>query len=263
MCEMIFIAWVAGILLAVATGILGSFIVWRRMSSFGDALSHSSLLGFSISIVFDINSFFMVFTVVSLLAIVLSFLEKILPLSLDTILGIMSHSSLSLGIVFMSLISKDKQKDINSYLFGDLLSVTYSDLIYIAFGSLLILSILIIKWKSILSATINEELAQINGVNVFYARLTVMLTTALAISIAIKFVGALLVTSLLIIPPSTAQNFSGSPEKMAIVSVILSIFSVTGGIVLSVFYHTPVSSSIVLFSFLLYLLSNIKSVFFK
>lgn len=259
MFELIFSGWLAGILLALATAPLGSFIVWRRMSSFGDTLSHSSLLGLAISVTFDINAFYVILFLVSILAVILAFLEEFLPLALETILNITSHSALSLGIVLLSLISTTRKIDVNDYLFGDLLSVIASDLVIIAFGSIIILSILIYYWNDILSATINEELAQIDGVNLLYVRLIIMLMTALSISIAIKFVGALLVTSLLIIPPATAQYFSGSPEKMVCIAILISIISVTGGMFLSVRYNIPASPSVVLFSSFLYILSNIKN----
>jgi len=262
MFELIFPGWLAGIMLALTTGPLGSFIVWRRMSSFGDTFSHSSLLGIAISIAFNINSFFTLFLLMSLLAIILAYLEELLPVSLETILSIISHTSLSLGMIFISLMSTNKKIDITNYLFGDLLSVTRYDLSIIAISSMIILSILLYRWHSILSSTINEELAKIDGINIFYARLTIMLMTAFTISIALKFVGALLITSLLIIPPATAQHFSGSPEKMVIIAIIVSMISVTGGIFLSVFYNTPASPSIVLCSSFLCLLSNIKKYFY-
>lgn len=261
MFEIIFPGWLAGVILSLTTGPLGSFIVWRRMSSFGDTLSHSSLLGIAISTAFNISSFCALFFLMILISIILSCLEEWLPFSLETILSTISHSSLSLGMVLMSLMPNNKKTDITNYLFGDLLSVTEYDLMIISISSIIILSILLCRWHSILSATINEELAQIDGINVFYARLTIMLMTAFTISIAIKFVGALLITSLLIIPPATAQHFSGSPEKMVFVAIIVSIISVTGGIFLSIFYNTPASPSIVLFSSFLCLLSNIKKYF--
>jgi len=166
-------------------------------------------------------------------------------------------------MILISFISNHHTTDITNYLFGDLLSVTEYDLIVIIISSLIILTILYYRWNSILLATINEELAQIEGVNIFYARLTIMLMTAFSIAIAIKFVGALLITSLLIIPPATAQNFSNSPEKMVIIAIIASIVSITGGIILCFFLHTPASPSIVLCSSCLCVLGIIKKVFFK
>ncbi|QFQ32145.1 zinc ABC transporter permease subunit ZnuB [Buchnera aphidicola] len=261
MFELIFPGWLSGVFLSFATGPLGAFIVWRRMSSFGDTLSHSSLLGLAISIILQTNSFYIILVFISLLALCLAWLEKILPISLETILTIISHSSLSLGMVLISLVSNSKQINFNNYLFGDLLSIKISDLFSIFLGSIIVLMVLIIRWNSILLVTINPELAQIDGINLFYVRLTLMLTTALTISIAIKFVGALLITSLLVIPPATAQYFSNSPEKMVIIGILISILSITGGVISSIFFHIPTSPSIVLFASLLYLSSAIKNFF--
>jgi zinc transport system permease protein len=263
MYELVFFGWLAGAIISLITGPLGSFIVWRRMSSFGDTLSHSSLLGIAISVFFDVRSIYVLIGLMSLIACVLAWLEESLPCSLNTILSITSHSTLSLGIVFISLMSTKKQIDITNYLFGNLLSVKKTDLIIIVISTIVILSILFFRWNHILSATINEELAQIDGVNLFYARLTIMLMSAVTISIAIKFVGALLITSLLIIPPATAQHFSGSPEKMVFIAIIVSIISVTGGIFLSFFCNTPASPSIVLCSSFLCILSNIKKYYYE
>ncbi|QCI19880.1 MAG: zinc ABC transporter permease subunit ZnuB [Buchnera aphidicola (Brevicoryne brassicae)] len=264
MFELIFPAWLAGIILVLTTGPLGSFIVWRRMSSFGDTLSHSSVLGLAISALFNISSFYIIFCFISFLAIFLAWLEEILPCSLETIFSVISHTSLSLGIVLISLISTNyPQINIPNYLFGDLLTVAKSDLVIMLIGSIVIISFLIYRWNALLLATINKELAQIDGINIFYARLTIMLMTALTIAMAIKFVGALLITSLLIIPPATAQHFSESPEKMVFISIIVGIISVTGGIFFSVFYNTPASPSIVLCSSFLFLLSNIKNLIFQ
>jgi zinc transport system permease protein len=263
MFELIFPAWLSGIILSLITGPLGSFIVWRKMSSFGDTLSHSALLGLSLSIMFNSSAFFVVFFTITVLAIILAWLEERLPFALDTIINIISHTSLALGIVCMSLMSNNypQQIDITNYLFGDLLAVTESDLMIMGIGAIIVLSVLIFFWNSILLSTINEELSKIDGVNPFFCRLVVMLMTALTISMSIKFVGALLITSLLIIPPATAQNVSGSPEKMVMIAIIVSMMSVTGGILCSIYYNTPPSPSIVLCASFFCLLSNIKKIF--
>ena len=142
MFKIIFFGWLTGVILALTTGPLGSFIVWRRMSSFGDTLSHSSLLGIAISIIFNISSFFSVFLIMSSLTIIIAWLEKLLPFSVETIISIISHSSLSLGMILMSLISPRHEKNVTNYLFGDLLSVTEYDLVIILISSIIILTIL-------------------------------------------------------------------------------------------------------------------------
>jgi zinc transport system permease protein len=165
-------------------------------------------------------------------------------------------------MILISFLSSTKKIDLNNYFFGDLLKVTVFDLILITIGSIIILSILIYHWNDILTTTINEELAKIDGINLLYIRLIIMFMISLSISIAIKFVGSLLVTSLLVIPPSTAQHFSKSPEKMAFFTILISIISITGGICLSVYYSIPSSPAIVIFSTSIYFLSHLKKYFF-
>ncbi|MFY3758283.1 metal ABC transporter permease, partial [Escherichia coli] len=133
MIELLLPGWLAGILLAAAAGPLGSFVVWRRMSYFGDTLAHASLLGVAFGLLLDINPFYAVIAVTLLLALLLVWLERRPQLSLDTLLGIMAHSALSLGLVVVALMS-DVRVDLMAYLFGDLLSVTTDDIMMIAVG---------------------------------------------------------------------------------------------------------------------------------
>lgn len=126
MIELLFPGWLAGIMLACAAGPLGSFVVWRRMSYFGDTLAHASLLGVAFGLLLDVNPFYAVIAVTLLLAGGLVWLEKRPQLAIDTLLGIMAHSALSLGLVVVSLMSNIRV-DLMAYLFGDLLAVTPED----------------------------------------------------------------------------------------------------------------------------------------
>ncbi|SQJ21662.1 high-affinity zinc uptake system membrane protein [Salmonella enterica subsp. enterica serovar Heidelberg] len=133
MIELLLPGWLAGMMLACAAGPLGSFVVWRRMSYFGDTLAHASLLGVAFGLLLDVNPFYAVIAVTLLLAAGLVWLEKRPHLAIDTLLGIMAHSALSLGLVVVSLMS-NVRVDLMAYLFGDLLAVTPEDLISIAIG---------------------------------------------------------------------------------------------------------------------------------
>lgn len=258
MISFLFPGWIAAIILVLATGPLGSFIILRRMSSFGDTLSHASILGLSISVLLDVNPFYINVLFVLLLAIVISWLEEHSFLSLDTILGVIANSSLSVGLILMSLMSNNYNIDINSYLFGDLLTVSFSDLIPLIIGSFLILVVFKYYWNKIVLMTINSELAVIDGVNLYKTRLILILITALTIGMSTKFFGVLIITSLLIIPAASAQKLSNSPEQMVFLSTLIGIFSVTGGIYLSVFFDIPTSPSIVVCASLVFFLSHIK-----
>lgn len=257
MIELLLPGWLGGILLALAAGPLGSFVVWRRMSYFGDTLAHASLLGVAFGLLLNVNPFYAVIAVTLLLSVGLVWLERRPHLAIDTLLGIMAHSALSLGLVVVSLMA-NVRVDLMAYLFGDLLSVTPTDLITIAAGVALVLAILGWQWRALLSITISPEMAQVDGVNIQRTKLLLMLVTALTIGVAMKFVGALIITSLLIIPAATARRFSRSPEQMALVAVAIGALAVTGGLAFSASYDTPAGPSVVLCAALMFVLSMVK-----
>ncbi|AVJ17997.1 zinc ABC transporter permease subunit ZnuB [Serratia rhizosphaerae] len=257
MIELLFPGWLAGILLATAAGPLGSFVVWRRMSYFGDTLAHASLLGVAFGLLLDINPFYAVIAVTLLLALLLVWLERRPQLSLDTLLGIMAHSALSLGLVVVALMS-DVRVDLMAYLFGDLLSVTTDDIAMIAVGVAIVLLVLYWQWRNLLSMTISPEMAHVDGVNLARTRIVLMMVTALTIGLAMKFVGALIITSLLIIPAATARRFARTPEQMAGIAVLVGMLAVTGGLTFSAFYDTPAGPSVVLCAAILFVFSLSK-----
>ncbi|MDU3055500.1 MAG: zinc ABC transporter permease subunit ZnuB [Escherichia coli] len=225
MIELLFPGWLAGIMLACAAGPLGSFVVWRRMSYFGDTLAHASLLGVAFGLLLDVNPFYAVIAVTLLLAGGLVWLEKRPQLAIDTLLGIMAHSALSLGLVVVSLMSNIRVD---------------------------------LQWRNLLSMTISPDLAFVDGVKLQRVKLLLMLVTALTIGVAMKFVGALIITSLLIIPAATARRFAHTPEQMAGVAVLVGMVAVTGGLTFSAFYDTPAGPSVVLCAALLFILSMMK-----
>lgn len=257
MIELLLPGWLAGLMLALAAGPLGSFVVWRRMSYFGDTLAHASLLGVAFGLLLNINPFYAVIAVTLLLALGLVWLERRPLLPIDTLLGILAHSALSLGLVVVSLMA-NVRVDLMAYLFGDLLAVTPQDLIGIAIGVAVVLGLLAWQWRPLLAMTISPDLARVDGVNLQRTRLVLMLVTALTIGVAMKFVGALIITSLLIIPAATARRFARSPEQMAVLAVLLGAVAVTAGLTLSAYYDTPAGPSVVLGAALLFILSTLK-----
>lgn len=257
MIELLLPGWLGGVLLALAAGPLGSFVVWRRMSYFGDTLAHASLLGVAFGLLLNVNPYYAVILVTLCLALGLVWLERRPYLAIDTLLGIMAHSALSLGLVVVSLM-QGVRVDLMAYLFGDLLSVTADDLWLMGGGVAMVLAVMAWQWRSLLSLTISPELAQVDGVNIQRTRLVLMLVTALTIGVAMKFVGALIITSLLIIPAATARRFARSPEQMAALAVIVGIVAVSGGLAFSASYDTPAGPSVVLCAAILFIISMAK-----
>ncbi len=257
MFEIIFPAWLTGILLSFITAPLGAFVVWRKMSYFGDTLAHSALLGVALGIFLDINPYLSILVLTVLLAVAMVWLESNSQFSVDTILGIIAHSCLSLGVVTVGLL-QNVRVDLMGYLFGDLLAVNYEDALFIGIGVIIVLAALIYYWKPLISTTVSPELAQVEGINIRRMRFLLMIMTALTIALSMKFVGALIITSLLIIPAATARRFSRTPESMAIPAVIISMLAVSMGLALSAFYNTAAGPSVVICSSFLFLLSLLK-----
>lgn len=247
-------ALLAGLSLALVAGPLGSFVVWRRMAYFGDTLAHAALLGVALGFLLDVSPTLAVTVGCIVLAVLLVTLQQRQPLAADTLLGILAHSTLSLGLVAISFMH-EVRVDLMAYLFGDLLAVGSRDLLWIAGGSALVLGLLAWLWRPLLALTVHEELAKVEGLPVGALRLTLMLLIAVVIAVAMKIVGVLLITSLLIIPAAAAQRHARSPEQMAGGASAIGLLAVCGGLALSWFRDTPAGPSIVVSAAGLFLLS--------
>lgn len=253
MADFLIYALVAGICVALVAGPLGSFVVWRRMAYFGDTLAHSALLGIALGFIFDLNLSLAVVLCCVLISIALLALQKKNWIATDTLLGIMAHSSLSLGLVAVALLD-NLRIDLQAYLFGDLLAVTPADMIGILIGTVVVLTLTVIMWRPLLAITINEELAQVEGIAVNRYKLALMLLIAMVIAGAMKLVGVLLITSLLIMPAAAARRLANTPEQMAVYASLIGSLAVMGGIWLSWTVDTPAGPSIVVTALALFLL---------
>ncbi len=254
MADFLLNALLAGLALALVAGPLGSFVVWRRMAYFGDTLSHAALLGLALGLLLDISPTLAVTVGCLLLAVLLVTLQQRQPLASDTLLGILAPTTLSLGLVVLSFMP-EVRIDLMGYLFGDLLAVSTADLAWIVGGSALVLAALLILWRPLLAITVHEELARVEGLPVAALRLSLMLLMAIVIAVAMKIVGVLLITSLLIIPAAAAQRHARTPEQMAIGASLLGLVAVCLGLSLSWFQDTPAGPSIVVAAASLFLLS--------
>jgi zinc transport system permease protein len=256
MDDFIWRALIAGLVVAAVAGPLGTFVVWRRMAYFGDSLSHSALLGIALGILTGVNTTLSLLLVCLGIAVLVVWMESRQRLSHDTLLGIFAHSSLSLGLVALSLI-QGLRIDLMAYLFGDILAVTTTELYWIMVGGGAVLMALLMIWRPLLALTVNEDLAQVEGVRVDLMRLLFMLLMALVVAVSIKLVGVLLITSLLIIPAAVARQFARSPEQMALLAALAGALSVVGGLFVSMQWDTPTGPSIVVVASLLFFLVNL------
>lgn len=247
-------AIVAGIGFALITGPLGSFVVWRRMAYLGDTMAHSALLGVAISLLLNINLMVGVVAAALLVSAALMVLERRGVFSSDALLGILSHSTLALGLVLVGFMSWVRV-DLMALLFGDILAVSKSDIALIyGFGAFILLG-LMWGWRALIAATVNVELAQAEGMHPQRSRILLMVCLAVLIAIAMKIVGILLITALLIIPAAAARRLSGSPEQMVFIASIVGVVSVVGGLNMSLSFDTPSGPSIVVAALVIFLIS--------
>ena len=249
-------ALIAGVGIAIIAGPLGCLVIWRRLSYFGDTLSHSALLGVTLAYAFSINITLSVFLISSIVAILLINLQKRTKLAGDSLLGLLAHSTLAIGLVLIGFLSSIRF-DLMGLLFGDILAVTTEDIALVWIGGIIILGILYYIWKSIFSATVNYDLAAAEGMRPEISNFIFTLLLAAVIALSIKMIGALLITGLLLIPAAIARNLSNSPKQMIIISVLAGITSVVIGLFTSLELNTSSGPSIIVVSLALFVLSLI------
>lgn len=249
-------ALAGGIGVALVAGPLGCFIVWRRMAYFGDTLSHAALLGVALSLLFSIDITLAVFSIAAVIALALFFLQKRASLSADALLGILSHSALALGLVVLAFLTSVRV-DLMSFLFGDILAVSKTDLAVIWAGGVAVLGALALIWRPLFAATVNAELAEAEGMKPDRANLAFMLLLAAVIAIAMKITGVLLITAMLIIPAATARRLAGGPEQMAVFAALSGAGAIVTGLLASLQWDTPSGPSIVVAALVLFLAAQI------
>ena len=247
----------AGIGIAFVTGPLGCFVVWRRVSYFGDTLAHSALLGVTIAYSLDFNIAVSIFFISSAIALILIQLQRKTNLPSDALLGLLAHSSLAVGLVVIGFLTFIRF-DIMGLLFGDILAVNKKDLFIIWFGGALILIVLKLIWKPLFASTVNYELAEAEGLNPDRAKAIFTILLAALITISIKLVGVLLITGMLIIPTAMARNLSDNPKKMVGFSIIGGLLSVFIGLFSSLEFNTPSGPSIIAAALFLFIISLFK-----
>ncbi|MZR29849.1 iron chelate uptake ABC transporter family permease subunit [Sneathiella litorea] len=259
MDDFILRALAAGIGVALIAGPLGCFVVWRRMAYFGDSLAHSALLGIALGLLYGININLGTVIICSLFALLLVWLQQRRVLATDTLLGILAHAALSIGMVALSFLN-NVSFDLYSYLFGDILTVRISDLYWIYGGGLFVIGLLVMNWSSLTLMTLHEDLARAEGVNTVWANILLMLLMTIVVAVSIRIVGILLITSMLIIPAATARQLVSSPENMAIWAAILGLIAVVAGISGSIEFDTPSGPSIVTAAAIMFALLSIFAV---
>lgn len=241
-------ALLGGCGIALIAAPLGSVMVWRRLAYFGDTLSHSALLGIALSLVSGLYLTVAVFLTAVVVALALNGLRRLEQVSSDALLGLLSHASLAIGLVVIALIPSARL-DLFAFLFGDILSIDQTDLLVIAAGGVLVFTVLAVIWRSLLLATLDRALAEAEGLRPGLVEAIYTVLLALVIATAIKLVGALLITALLIIPAVTARSLASTPERMVVIAMCVGVVSVMAGLTASYLIDIPSGPSIVVAAF--------------
>ncbi|MBT5185280.1 MAG: iron chelate uptake ABC transporter family permease subunit [Kordiimonadaceae bacterium] len=256
--EFIINAIIAGVLVAAIAGPLGCFMVWRKMAYFGDTVAHSALMGVALGIAFDSENPIIMIITCSSVAMFLLFLQRDKRFSSDTLLGILAHSALSIGMIIISMMDHFRQ-DMMAYLVGNILAIGMTDIYTIGAVSAFSAICLFFIWRPLLSLTVHEDLAQVEGIKVSTIKVLYMLLIAFLVAVALKVIGVLLITALMIIPAAAARTISNTPLQMIIISSCGGILSVLAGVGVSSQWDVPTGPAIVLCATVLFLLGRFSS----
>jgi zinc transport system permease protein len=252
-------AIIAGVLVSIASGIIGSLIVVNRMVFLAGGIAHTSYGGIGLAIYFGLP----IFLGASMFALLSAFIIAFITLNhrhrMDTFIGLMWAVGMAIGVIFIDLTPK-YSVDLMSYLFGSILAVSQSDLYYM--GTLLIITTLIVifRYRDILAVSYDSEYANLRGINVKFFYTLILVLSALTVVVAIKVVGLILVIALLTIPVYIAEKLSNTLYMMMILSSIFSSIFTLIGLALSYIYNISSGASIILISaislFIFFFLAN-------
>ncbi len=248
-------ALLAGLAVALAAAPIGCFVVWRRMAYFGDATAHAAILGVAMSLAFSQSIFVGTLVVSVLMAYLVSSLSW-RGYAMDTLLGVLAHSALAFGLVAVSFLP-GARIDLNAYLFGDILAVSRSDLGVMWAGAIAVTALIAWRWSALLIVTLNPELAHASGVNPKREQLVLTISLAIVVAVAIKVVGVLLITAMLIIPAAAARAVSRTPEQMAVFAAFIGVLSIFSGLFASYSLDTPTGPTIVCVAAIFFALSSV------
>ena len=240
-------ALIAGILVSISAGIIGSLIVVNRMTFLAGGIAHASYGGIGMAIFFGIPIFFGA----TLFAIFASILIAVVTFSqrekLDTFIGLIWAVGMAIGIVFVDM-TNGYNVDLMSYLFGSIIAVSRDDIYFISSLLFIIVTTVTIFYKEILAVSYDSEYASLRGINVKLFYTVILILSGLTVVGAIKVVGLILVIALLTIPIYIAQYISSSLWSMMIISSVVSTFFIIIGLWVSYTYDLTSGASIILVS---------------
>lgn len=247
-------ALTAGILASVAGGIIGSYIVVKRIVFISGGIAHTAYGGIGLGYLLGFNPLLGALGFSISAAVGISYLRTKQNQYEDTLIGIMWAAGMSLGVIFISL-APGYSSDLMSYLFGNILTVPTIEIRFIALIDIVIIIVVIAFFKQFQAITFDEEYSRAVGLNVDFYYLLLLVLVALTVVALIKIVGIILSIALLTIPAAVAKFFAGSLKSMLLLSVLTGIIFSVGGLFISYYLNLPSGSTIILLSVIGYSLA--------
>lgn len=247
-------ALVAGCFIAALCSALGTFLVLRRLSLIGDGLAHVTFGGVAVGLFFQTYPFYVAVPIVAASALgILKLIDKA-RLYGDAAIGIVSSLGIAGGILIAS-VAGGFNVDLFSYLFGNILAISYAEVWTSVLLCLCLIVVITLSYQELLAITFDEESARASGIHTERINRILVLLTALTVVLAMRVVGIMLVSALLIIPAVTALQFARGFRTTIVISCLSGIFSVLAGITVSFVLDLPAGATIVMVNFALFLLS--------
>lgn len=245
---------VAGaVLMGLLGGLLGSFVTLRQLSFFSHAVGHAALVGVALGVLLQINPTWMLLPFTLIFGVVVLYIIDQTNLASDSVLSVVLSGALAIGVILTSLI-QGYRGNLMAVLFGDILAIDQTDLILtllvLMSGSIFLFSTL----RQQILLTLNSSVAQVQGIPVGLYRYTFIVLLSLAVAVAIKAVGVLLVNAFLVIPASSAKLLTHHFNRFLVTSMILGVISSIAGILVSGVFNFASGPSIVLVQFLLFVI---------
>ncbi len=244
---------VAGAFIGSAAGYIGSIMVSKHMALVGDALSHVALPGLALGLLFNFNPFIGAFAFLAVTAIITWYVEKSTRLSVESIIGVLFVLALAIGILITP------QVDLLEALFGDISTVTATDVVVTVVVSLLVMAGVRAIYGRLALSMLSRELAVSNGIRVEEVNLLYLLLVATVVALGIKEVGTLLVGAVVIVPATAARNISSTLSRYALTSAAFGVVSAVSGVVLSIFVGVPAGPLVVLVGALMFAATFVAS----
>ncbi len=240
--------------ISIIAGILGSFIIWKRMACFTDTISHTALTAFTLSMLFNVSNVFVIFLMLATFSIFLLNTQKLY--STNTMLTMVNSAAFAVSMIAVS-ISPKISAEISSLLFGDILLTDAKDVIYIYILAIGIIIVTYFRWKKWLLIALNEDLAKVENINVLFIKIEFILILSMFISIIMQIIGTLLIAALIIVPTATARLFATRPLQMIVISILLCLATSVVGLITSIHLDISTSAVIVSISVVLFAISYI------